>query len=102
MFILQPRTIDMYIYPHLIASGYAACLVCFFSASCHNALDEPESEVRHEEAVLDCRPRTLVASIASDGVLELIVRQERHPDGSLGLGSGVVGADNYQVDKMNL
>lgn len=29
-----------------------------------------------------------LASIASDGVLELIVRQERHPDGSLGLGSG--------------
>ena len=29
-----------------------------------------------------------IASIASDGVLELIVRQERHPDRSLGLGSG--------------
>lgn len=29
-----------------------------------------------------------IASIASDGVLELIVRQERHPDGGLGLGSG--------------
>lgn len=29
-----------------------------------------------------------IASIASDGILELIVRQERHPDGSLGLGSG--------------
>ena len=29
-----------------------------------------------------------IASIASDGVLELLVRQERHPDGSLGLGSG--------------
>ncbi|WLH69291.1 sulfite reductase flavoprotein subunit alpha [Pseudomonas sp. FP2309] len=29
-----------------------------------------------------------IASIASDGALELIVRQERHPDGSLGLGSG--------------
>ncbi|WLG34930.1 sulfite reductase flavoprotein subunit alpha [Pseudomonas simiae] len=29
-----------------------------------------------------------IASIPSDGVLELIVRQERHPDGSLGLGSG--------------
>ncbi|MNJ21964.1 Sulfite reductase [NADPH] flavoprotein alpha-component [compost metagenome] len=29
-----------------------------------------------------------IASIASDGVLELIVRQECHPDGSLGLGSG--------------
>lgn len=29
-----------------------------------------------------------IASIASDGVLELIVRQERHPDGTLGLGSG--------------
>ena len=65
MFILQPRTIDMYIYPHLIASGYAACLVCFFSASCHNALDEPESEVRHEEGVLDCRPPALVAALAA-------------------------------------
>ncbi|AIR88061.1 PepSY domain-containing protein [Pseudomonas cremoricolorata] len=29
-----------------------------------------------------------IASIASDGVLELIVRQERRDDGSLGLGSG--------------
>ena len=29
-----------------------------------------------------------IASIASDGVLELIVRQERHTDGQLGLGSG--------------
>jgi len=29
-----------------------------------------------------------IASIASDGVLELIVRQERHLDGSLGVGSG--------------
>jgi sulfite reductase (NADPH) flavoprotein alpha-component len=29
-----------------------------------------------------------IASIASDGVLELIVRQERHTDGHLGLGSG--------------
>ncbi|WP_314387503.1 sulfite reductase flavoprotein subunit alpha [Pseudomonas brenneri] len=29
-----------------------------------------------------------IASIASDGVLELIVRQERHTDGSLGLASG--------------
>ncbi|MGK9415570.1 PepSY domain-containing protein [Pseudomonas cedrina] len=29
-----------------------------------------------------------IASIASDGVLELIVRQERHPDGRLGVASG--------------
>ncbi|WP_277587861.1 sulfite reductase flavoprotein subunit alpha [Pseudomonas chlororaphis] len=29
-----------------------------------------------------------IASIASDGQLELLVRQERHPDGSLGIGSG--------------
>ncbi|MBF8007185.1 PepSY domain-containing protein [Pseudomonas brenneri] len=29
-----------------------------------------------------------IASIASDGVLQLIVRQERHTDGSLGLASG--------------
>jgi sulfite reductase (NADPH) flavoprotein alpha-component len=29
-----------------------------------------------------------IASIPQDGVLELIVRQERHADGSLGLGSG--------------
>ncbi|CAM3890032.1 Sulfite reductase [NADPH] flavoprotein alpha-component [Pseudomonas reidholzensis] len=29
-----------------------------------------------------------IASIASDGELQLIVRQERHPDGHLGLGSG--------------
>jgi sulfite reductase (NADPH) flavoprotein alpha-component len=29
-----------------------------------------------------------IASIPADGVLELLVRQERHPDGSLGLGSG--------------
>ncbi|MDE1166946.1 MAG: PepSY domain-containing protein [Pseudomonas sp.] len=38
---------------------------------------------------LDTQPREYsIASIASHGVLELIVRQERHPDGSLGLGSG--------------
>ncbi|MHA6197155.1 PepSY domain-containing protein [Pseudomonas wadenswilerensis] len=36
---------------------------------------------------LDAREYS-IASIAADGVLELIVRQERHPDGSLGLGSG--------------
>ena len=29
-----------------------------------------------------------IASLPSDGALELIVRQESHPDGSLGLGSG--------------
>lgn len=29
-----------------------------------------------------------IASLPADGVLELLVRQERHPDGSLGLGSG--------------
>ncbi|HCS43740.1 MAG TPA: flavodoxin [Pseudomonas sp.] len=29
-----------------------------------------------------------IASIAADGVLELIVRQELHPDGTLGIGSG--------------
>ncbi|WP_122318648.1 sulfite reductase flavoprotein subunit alpha [Pseudomonas cichorii] len=29
-----------------------------------------------------------IASIPEDGVLQLIVRQEQHPDGSLGLGSG--------------
>ena len=29
-----------------------------------------------------------IASLPSDGALELIVRQETHPDGSLGLGSG--------------
>ncbi|WP_415766493.1 PepSY domain-containing protein [Pseudomonas sp. ZB1P45] len=29
-----------------------------------------------------------IASIAADGILELIVRQELHPDGSLGVGSG--------------
>lgn len=36
---------------------------------------------------LDAREYS-IASIAADGVLELIVRQERHPDGSLGLASG--------------
>ena len=29
-----------------------------------------------------------IASIPEDGLLQLIVRQERHPDGSLGIGSG--------------
>ncbi|MFP3374078.1 flavodoxin, partial [Pseudomonas sp. SIMBA_068] len=29
-----------------------------------------------------------IASIAADGCLELLVRQERHADGSLGIGSG--------------
>ena len=47
----------------------------------------------HAQALVDALiPLTAreysIASIASDGVLELIVRQERHPDGSLGLGSG--------------
>lgn len=38
---------------------------------------------------LDTTPREYsIASIAADGVLELIVRQQSHPDGSLGLGSG--------------
>ncbi|MET3050747.1 sulfite reductase flavoprotein subunit alpha [Pseudomonas alkylphenolica] len=47
----------------------------------------------HAQALVDALiPLTAreysIASIASDGVLELIVRQERHTDGSLGLGSG--------------
>jgi len=47
----------------------------------------------HAQALVDALvPVTLreysIASIASDGVLELLVRQERHADGSLGLGSG--------------
>ncbi|WP_462401866.1 PepSY domain-containing protein [Pseudomonas sp. Marseille-QA0332] len=47
----------------------------------------------HAQAVVDSlaliAPRDYsIASIASDGILELIVRQERQPDGQLGLGSG--------------
>ncbi|MGE7992894.1 PepSY domain-containing protein [Pseudomonas sp. NPDC089554] len=47
----------------------------------------------HAQALVDAlvpiTPREYsIASIASDGVLELIVRQERHGDGQLGLGSG--------------
>src|SRR5262249_49076340 len=47
----------------------------------------------HAQALVDALiPLTAreysIASIASDGVLELIVRQERHADGNLGLGSG--------------
>ncbi|WP_200626666.1 PepSY domain-containing protein [Pseudomonas sp. LAM2023] len=55
----------------------------------------------HREHLVGLQPQALVdalvpigsreysiASIASDGVLELIVRQERHADGHLGLGSG--------------
>ena len=47
----------------------------------------------HAQALVDAlMPITAreysIASIASDGVLELIVRQEVHPDGTLGLGSG--------------
>ncbi|PWB34888.1 flavodoxin [Pseudomonas sp. SDI] len=47
----------------------------------------------HAQALIDALiPLTAreysIASIASDGVLELIVRQERHADGTLGLGSG--------------
>lgn len=35
------------------------------------------------------RPRDYsIASIARDGVIELLVRQERHPDGQLGIASG--------------
>lgn len=36
---------------------------------------------------LDAREYS-IASVAEDGVLQLIVRLERHPDGTLGLGSG--------------
>jgi len=55
----------------------------------------------HREHLVGLQPQALVdalvpigsreysiASIASDGVLELLVRQERHADGQLGLGSG--------------
>ncbi|MBA1201842.1 flavodoxin [Pseudomonas capeferrum] len=47
----------------------------------------------HAQALVDALvplgPREYsIASIASDGVLELIVRQERHADGSFGVGSG--------------
>jgi sulfite reductase (NADPH) flavoprotein alpha-component len=47
----------------------------------------------HAQALVDALvPLSLreysIASIASDGQLELLVRQERHPDGSLGIGSG--------------
>ena len=47
----------------------------------------------HAQAVLDAlvplsAREYSIASLPSDGELELIVRQERHADGSLGLGSG--------------
>ena len=47
----------------------------------------------HAQAVIDAlvplgTREYSIASIASDGVLQLIVRQHRHTDGSLGLGSG--------------
>ena len=47
----------------------------------------------HAQAVLDAlvplaAREYSIASLPSDGVLELIVRQQRHADGSLGLGSG--------------
>ncbi|WP_162874011.1 sulfite reductase flavoprotein subunit alpha [Pseudomonas viridiflava] len=47
----------------------------------------------HAQALIDAlvplAPREYsIASIVEDGVLELIVRQELHPDGSLGLASG--------------
>ncbi|MEB0044203.1 MULTISPECIES: sulfite reductase flavoprotein subunit alpha [unclassified Pseudomonas] len=47
----------------------------------------------HAQALLDALvPLAMreysIASIAADGVLELIVRQEQHPDGQLGIGSG--------------
>ncbi|WP_406820958.1 PepSY domain-containing protein [Pseudomonas sp. KnCO4] len=55
----------------------------------------------HREHLVGLQPQALVdalvpigsreysiASLASDGVLELLVRQERHADGQLGLGSG--------------
>nr|WP_245729787.1 sulfite reductase flavoprotein subunit alpha [Pseudomonas benzenivorans] len=47
----------------------------------------------HAQAVLDALVPLAardysIASLPSDGVLELIVRQQRHADGSLGLGSG--------------
>jgi len=57
----------------------------------------PENRVHllglHAQALVDALiplgPREYsIASIESDGQLELLVRQERHADGSLGLGSG--------------
>ncbi|MFK3718978.1 PepSY domain-containing protein [Pseudomonas fulva] len=47
----------------------------------------------HAQAVVDAlvplgSREYSIASIASDGVLELIVRQERHPSGDVGVGSG--------------
>ncbi len=47
----------------------------------------------HAQALLDAlaplAPRDYsIASLPSDGMLQLIVRQERHADGSLGIGSG--------------
>ncbi|MBC2656595.1 PepSY domain-containing protein [Pseudomonas sp. MSSRFD41] len=47
----------------------------------------------HAQALVDAlvplTPREYsIASIAADGCLELLVRQERHADGSLGIGSG--------------
>ncbi len=47
----------------------------------------------HAQALVDAlvplSPREYsIASIAADGCLELLVRQERHADGSLGIGSG--------------
>lgn len=47
----------------------------------------------HAQAVLDAlvplaAREYSIASLPSDGMLELIVRQQRHADGSLGLGSG--------------
>ncbi len=57
----------------------------------------PEQSTRlvglHAQAVLDAllplaAREYSIASLPSDGELELIVRQERHADGSLGLGSG--------------
>mgnify|MGYP002759777902 CR=1 FL=1 len=50
---------------------------------------------------LDAREYS-IASIAADGVLELIVRQERHADGSLGLGSGWLTAHMAPGDSVSL
>lgn len=49
-------------------------------------------ELTPEQLVLELKPlphrEYSIASIPSDGRIELLLRQMRHPDGSLGLGSG--------------
>ncbi|MGB4074224.1 PepSY domain-containing protein [Pseudomonas sp.] len=92
-------TVQAWLQVHALDGSQMVCLDGL-TQSLHQALrgkQLPEQFTHlvglHAQAVLDAlvplaAREYSIASLPSDGELELIVRQERHADGSLGLGSG--------------